>query len=87
MDLVNHLAAIEHRPTRWCVDAERTMTAKLGGECNLPIAGLARIMGSEKKMRGFVGHPNGSTTLYNEEFQSIGESSKQLGGKMWPEAL
>jgi len=79
VDLVNHLAAIEHRPTRWCVDAERTMTAKLGGECNLPIAGLARIMGSEKKMRGFVGHPNGSTTLYNEEFQSIGESSKQLG--------
>ena len=78
-DLFNHLAAIEHQPTRWCVDAERTMTAKLGGECNLPIAGLARIMGSEKKMRGFVGHPNGSTTLYNEEFQSIGESSKQLG--------
>lgn len=36
------LAAIEHAPSRRCVDAERAFLAELGGDCGLPAGAYAR---------------------------------------------
>jgi hydroxymethylbilane synthase len=37
------VAAIDHAPTRICVNAERAFLARLDGSCRTPIAGLARL--------------------------------------------
>lgn len=37
------LAAIEHAPSRRCVDAERAFLAELGGDCSLPAAAHATL--------------------------------------------
>jgi hydroxymethylbilane synthase len=37
------LARLEHRPTRLAVDAERAYLRRLGGGCDLPVAGHARV--------------------------------------------
>lgn len=37
-DLRRRLIAVEHGPTRRCVDAERAFLAALGGDCSLPAA-------------------------------------------------
>ena len=39
------LAAVEHRPTRRRVDAERAFLAELGGDCDLPAGAHARLPG------------------------------------------
>ena len=38
------LAAVEHEPTRRCVDAERSFLAALGGDCSLPAAAYAVVL-------------------------------------------
>lgn len=37
------VAAIEHGPSRRCVDAERAFLAELGGDCSLPAGAHARL--------------------------------------------
>jgi hydroxymethylbilane synthase len=37
------VAAIEHGPSRRCVDAERAFLAELGGDCNLPAGAHAQL--------------------------------------------
>jgi len=37
------LTAIDHAPTRRCVDAERALLAALGGDCHSPVAAHARL--------------------------------------------
>ncbi|HET9123191.1 MAG TPA: hydroxymethylbilane synthase [Acidiferrobacteraceae bacterium] len=53
------LDALEHAPTRACVDAERAMNLALGGSCRLPIAGYADIVDDKLCLRGLVGDPDG----------------------------
>lgn len=42
-DLILRLSALEHRPTRVAVDAERAMLHELGGGCSVPVGGLAAV--------------------------------------------
>jgi hydroxymethylbilane synthase len=42
-DLIALLSAIEHEPSRRCVDAERAFLAELGGDCSLPAACYAVV--------------------------------------------
>ncbi len=37
------LAPLEHPPSRACVEAERAFLRELGGDCNVPLAGHARL--------------------------------------------
>ena len=48
------LAAIEHDPTRRCVDAERAFLAELGGDCSLPAGAHAVVVGSGLRLEAFV---------------------------------
>jgi hydroxymethylbilane synthase len=46
--------------------AERAMNAKLGGACQVPVAGHAEVLGSEVRLRGLVGAPDGSRVVRGE---------------------
>lgn len=54
-----HVAALEHGPTRICLDAERAFAARLQGSCQSPIAGFAELSGNRLNVRGLVGAPDG----------------------------
>ncbi len=51
------LKILDHRPTRICVEAERAMNAKLGGNCQVPVAGFATLTQDVISLQGLVGHP------------------------------
>ena len=52
------LAALEHQPTRTCVEAERAMTRRLQGSCQVPIAAFAELHGKRLHLQGLVGDAN-----------------------------
>jgi hydroxymethylbilane synthase len=53
-DLGARLAAVDHRPTRAEVEAERALLAALGGGCRRPIAALGRCDGGRLVLDGAV---------------------------------
>ncbi|MBC7990361.1 MAG: hydroxymethylbilane synthase, partial [Luteimonas sp.] len=52
------LAALDHAPTRTCVEAERAMNRTLHGSCHVPVAALARLDGVGLSLEGLVGSPD-----------------------------
>jgi hydroxymethylbilane synthase len=64
---MNALIAPLHDPdTAVTVTAERALNRRLAGGCQVPIAGYAMLEGDEIWLRGLVGQPDGSETLYAE---------------------
>jgi hydroxymethylbilane synthase len=61
--LRERLAAIEHEPTRRCVDAERAFLAALGGDCSLPAAAYATITDGELSIEGRLASVDGRVVL------------------------
>ncbi len=55
----DRVAALEHGPTRVCLEAERAFAARLQGSCQSPIAGFAQLSGNRLHLRGLVGAPDG----------------------------
>ena len=49
------LAALDHAPTRTCVEAERAMNRRLHGSCTVPIAAYATLDGKMLSLEGLVG--------------------------------
>ncbi len=49
--VIAHCAALDHRATRDCVEAERAMNRALHGSCHVPVAALARALADDG---GFV---------------------------------
>jgi hydroxymethylbilane synthase len=88
-DLIGLLAALDHGPTRTCVSAERGFSRALSGNCNVPLGAYAELEGSQLRLRGFVGAPDGSRLLSGERRgpaaaaeklgQSLAENLKQQG--------
>jgi hydroxymethylbilane synthase len=54
------LAAIDHRPTHICVDAERALLAALGADCRSPVAALAVERGDGLFLRAEILAEDGS---------------------------
>ena len=57
------LTAIQHEPTRRCVDAERAFLAALGGDCSLPAGAHAVAVGSGLRLEAFVAAVDGPSML------------------------
>ncbi|MEX1216944.1 MAG: hydroxymethylbilane synthase [Acidimicrobiales bacterium] len=57
------LAALDHRPSRVCVDAERAFLAELGGDCDLPVGAYVVIEENELVLSALVAAPDGTTML------------------------
>ncbi len=49
------VAALDHSPTRTCVEAERAMNRALHGSCHVPVAAYARLDGARLHLAGLVG--------------------------------
>lgn len=60
------IAPLHDRDTAITVTAERALNRRLAGGCQVPIAGYAMLEGDEIWLRGLVGQPDGSKTLYAE---------------------
>jgi hydroxymethylbilane synthase len=56
------VAAIDDRPTRLAVEAERAFLSASGGGCRAPIGALATIVGDELDLLGGYASPDGSGT-------------------------
>lgn len=61
-----------------CVNAERAMSQKLGGGCQVPIAGFAELNGDALFLRGLVGQPDG-TRIITAEKRGHRDEAKELG--------
>ena len=57
------LSALNHEPSRQCVDAERAFLAELGGDCDLPVAAYAVLDAA----------PDGATILRDSRRCSIAD--------------
>jgi len=64
----NLIAILDDAETHICVDAERAMNARLGGGCQVPIAGFAELKDEQLQLRGLVGRVDGSEILRSAIF-------------------
>ena len=48
-------SALDHAPTRTCVEAERAMNRALHGSCHVPVAAYAQLHGAQLQLAGLVG--------------------------------
>ena len=58
-DTLTLLSAIEHRPSRRAVDAERAFLAELGGDCSLPAGAHATNPGGGVELTGLLASADG----------------------------
>lgn len=65
-DLFELLQPLVHQPTQQCATAERAFSRALSGSCNVPIAGFAEISGTQLRLRGLVGTPDGTQVVRGE---------------------
>ncbi len=61
--LAQALAALDHRPTRLAVTAERALLARLEAGCAAPIGAWAELTGSTLRLDAVVTRPDGTATL------------------------
>jgi hydroxymethylbilane synthase len=62
-DLVQWLAPLNDRNTALCVRAERALSLRLAGSCNVPLGAYGEITGDRMRLRGYVGTPDGTRTI------------------------
>ena len=67
------VSALNHEPSRQCVDAERAFLAELGGDCDLPVAAYAVLDSGELCIDALVAAPDGSTILRDSRRCSIAD--------------
>jgi hydroxymethylbilane synthase len=72
------LAPLHHPDTTLRLRAERALNARLGGACQTPVAGHARIHRDGLHLRALVGRPDGSEILRAERVGSI-DDPESLG--------
>ena len=58
-DLFACLAPLNHADTAACVRAEREMSRRLNGSCQVPLGGFAELHAGVLSLRGFVALPDG----------------------------
>jgi len=73
---INNLIAVLDDPvTHICVEAERAMNERLGGGCQVPIAGFAELNDEQLQLRGLVGRTDGSEILRSAIFGQPSEAA------------
>lgn len=72
------LAAIDHSPTRLCVETERAFLLALGADCHSPVAALARLEDGKLGLRAQLLAPDGSeevsSSMWAAPDQAAGEA-------------
>jgi hydroxymethylbilane synthase len=79
-------AALDHRPTRTAVAAERAVLAGLGGGCQVPIGAHAVVRGGRIQLRAVVVSPDGAV-LIRREAEAPESEGERLGAELARELL
>ena len=79
--LASLLAALDHAPTRTCVEAERAMNRALHGSCHVPVAALAKLEGGALVLQGLVGDAD-TGRLVRAEASGPAHAPESLGGEV-----
>jgi len=78
-DVIAALQPLHHAETAACVFAERAMSRRLAGSCQVPLGGFAQAQADGTlRMRGFVATPDGSRMLRAEALGTV-EDPEYLG--------
>ena len=73
-------AALDHAPTRRCVETERAMNRALHGSCHVPVAALARLQADGGlRLQGLVGSELDGRTVRAE---ADGDDPDTVGGEV-----
>ncbi len=72
------VSKIDHLPTRYSVEAERTVVETLGGDCTLPLGALARIRGARLALRAVLFSADGRLCLEAER-SAAPSAARRLG--------
>lgn len=75
------LAAIDDRPTRLAVEAERAFLSTSGGGCRAPIGALAGIANEELDLLGGYASPDGSNTIVGRR-RGPAATGRQIGREL-----
>jgi hydroxymethylbilane synthase len=79
------LQALDHAPTRTAVTAERGLLRALGGSCQVPVAGKARLAGGQLILKGLIASLDGTRVLTEEVTGGTDDPANlgiQLGQKL-----
>jgi len=85
-DVAALLQPLHHADSAACVFAERAMSRKLGGSCQVPLGGFAELQNGKLRMRGFVASPDGKRMMQSEIIGDIADP-EALGNKIADELL
>ncbi len=80
------IAVLNDADTDARVTAERAMNERLGGGCQVPIAGFAELDGEQLALRALVASPDGRTVL-RAEGRALREQGRQLGRRVAEDLL
>lgn len=76
--LMERLSALNHKPTRICVEAERAFLRHLNGGCQVPIACKAVLEGHKLLATGLVAKPD-ATLVLRASLEGTAENPTALG--------
>ncbi len=79
-------AALDHAPTRTCVEAERAMNRALHGSCHVPVAAFAELQGDRLHLSGLVGSADDGRVV-RAEAEGASNAPEALGQAVAAELL
>ncbi len=86
-DVYAKIAPLQDQTTYTCTVAERAMNHRLGGGCQVPIAGYAEFTSPDTlRIRGLVGYPDGTQVVRGER-QGRSDDAAELGTGLAQELL
>ena len=80
-DIMGVVSKLDHEPTRLACTAERAFLRRLGGGCQLPIAGHAVVSDQQLRLEGLVGDREGSQIVRDSISGSVDEA-EELGSRL-----
>ena len=76
--IANYIAVLDDATTAYCVSAERALSRRLGGGCQVPIAAYATRNGDELKLTARVASVDGETVLEVSDTAGV-DAADELG--------
>jgi hydroxymethylbilane synthase len=71
---VDKLQRLNHRQTQLAAEAERAFLRRLGGGCQVPIAGYAHLENQQLRIQGVIASPDGLTLFRDTEAGEVANS-------------
>ena len=79
-------SALDHAPTRICVEAERAMNRALHGSCHVPVAAYAELHGARLHLAGLVGSASDGR-MVRASAEAANDAGEALGQRLAAELL